>query len=46
MELKLSPREAYFTPQERIPLKTAAGRIAAQAVAPYPPGISPFIIRA
>ena len=39
LELKLSPREAYFTPQEWIPLKTAAGRIAAQAVAPYPPGI-------
>ena len=35
----LSIREALFGPSERLPLRDAAGRIAAQIVAPYPPGI-------
>ena len=34
-----SPRQALFAPAEPLPLDRAAGRIAAQQVAPYPPGI-------
>ncbi|WP_323053845.1 aminotransferase class I/II-fold pyridoxal phosphate-dependent enzyme [Thermomicrobium sp. 4228-Ro] len=35
----LTPREAYFAPVERVPLTAAAGRIAAEPITPYPPGI-------
>jgi arginine decarboxylase len=37
--LEISLREAYFGPQEAIALTDAAGRIAAEALAAYPPGI-------
>ncbi|MEV5243480.1 ornithine decarboxylase [Streptomyces cinnamoneus] len=33
------PREAYFGPVEDVPLERAAGRIAAEMLTPYPPGI-------
>ena len=36
--LEISLREAYFGPQEAIELTSAAGRIAAEALAAYPPG--------
>lgn len=39
IELRLSPREAYFSPRELVPLAEAAGRIIAEAVVPYPPGV-------
>ncbi len=35
----LSPREAFFAPHERVPLAGAVGRVCAELVAPYPPGI-------
>ncbi|HWI62009.1 MAG TPA: aminotransferase class I/II-fold pyridoxal phosphate-dependent enzyme [Symbiobacteriaceae bacterium] len=38
-ETVLPPREAYLGPQESVPLSQAVGRVAAELVAPYPPGI-------
>jgi arginine decarboxylase len=38
-ELVLTPREAFLGPQEVIPFGAAAGRIAAEGLAAYPPGI-------
>ena len=35
----VSPRDAYFAPQERVPLDQAVGRVCAELVTPYPPGI-------
>ena len=35
----LSPRQAYFSPTERVALEEASGRISARSVALYPPGI-------
>ena len=37
--LELPPREAFLAPQEAVPLEEAAGRIAAESLAAYPPGI-------
>ncbi len=34
-----SPREAYFASSERVALGDAAGRVCAELVTPYPPGI-------
>jgi lysine decarboxylase len=33
------PRDAFFGPTEDVPLERAAGRIAAEMITPYPPGI-------
>jgi lysine decarboxylase len=38
-ELVASPREAYLGPQEVVPAAEAVGRIAAESLATYPPGI-------
>lgn len=38
-ELVLSPREAYLGPQEVVDVSHAAGRIAAESLASYPPGV-------
>ena len=35
----LSPREAFFAPNETVAAAAAAGRVSAELVAPYPPGI-------
>lgn len=35
----LTPREAFFAAEETVPLAAAAGRISAEAITPYPPGI-------
>jgi arginine/lysine/ornithine decarboxylase len=35
----LSPREAFFAPSRAVPLRGAVGRVAAELVVPYPPGI-------
>jgi arginine decarboxylase len=35
---KLSPREAFFSPPARVPKEKAIGMVAAQCVAPCPPG--------
>jgi arginine decarboxylase len=34
-----SPRDAFFAPRERVPLAAAVGRVSAELVAPYPPGV-------
>jgi lysine decarboxylase len=38
-ELVLTPREAYLGPQEVVPFEAATGRVAAEGLAAYPPGI-------
>ena len=38
-ETVMAPREAFFAPVEHVSRKRAAGRIAAEIVTPYPPGI-------
>ena len=38
-ELAISPREAYLGPQEIVPAAQATGRIVAESLATYPPGI-------
>ena len=38
-DLVLTPREAFLGPQEVVPFAAAAGRIAAEGLAAYPPGI-------
>ena len=37
--LALSPREAFLGPQEVVPVAEAVGRVAAESLAAYPPGI-------
>lgn len=38
-ELVMSPREAFLGPQEIVPAREAVGRVAAESLAAYPPGI-------
>lgn len=38
-EVAVAPREAYFAPRETVAANHAAGRIAAETIVPYPPGI-------
>jgi arginine/lysine/ornithine decarboxylase len=38
-ETVLTPREAFFAADEPVSLQGAAGRVAAEAITPYPPGI-------
>jgi len=35
----MSPREAFYSPTEMVPWEIAVGRVSAELVAPYPPGI-------
>jgi lysine decarboxylase len=35
----MTPREAFFAAREPVSAERAAGRIAAETIAPYPPGI-------
>jgi len=35
----MSPREAFFAPRVTVPAAEAIGRVSAEVVAPYPPGI-------
>ncbi len=37
--VKLSPHDAFYSPQESLPLKDSAGRISGESVMCYPPGI-------
>jgi lysine decarboxylase len=39
LETVLLPRDAFFGPVDQIPADEAAGRIAAEQITPYPPGI-------
>jgi lysine decarboxylase len=38
-ETVMSPREAFFSDHERVPAAQAIGRIAAEMIVPYPPGV-------
>jgi lysine decarboxylase len=35
----LSPREAFFAAHEAVPAAVAVGRVCAEVIAPYPPGV-------
>lgn len=35
----LAPREAFFAPNQTVPASEAIGRVSAELIAPYPPGI-------
>jgi lysine decarboxylase len=35
----MGPRDAFLAPQEVVPFREAEGRIAAESLAAYPPGI-------
>jgi lysine decarboxylase len=37
--MAIPPREAFFAPNETVAADAAVGRISAELVAPYPPGI-------
>jgi arginine/lysine/ornithine decarboxylase len=39
LENVMSPRDAFFGRVEQVPVSDAAGRIAAEMVSPYPPGV-------
>jgi lysine decarboxylase len=39
MPTVMLPRDAFFGPVENIPAEEAAGRVAAEQITPYPPGI-------
>ncbi|MFC4907011.1 aminotransferase class I/II-fold pyridoxal phosphate-dependent enzyme [Actinomadura gamaensis] len=39
LELVVLPRDAFFGPAEQVPLDEADGRVAAEMLTPYPPGI-------
>jgi arginine decarboxylase len=39
LETVLRPRDAFFGPTEQVPRDRAVGRIAAEMVSPYPPGV-------
>ncbi|MGC9478683.1 aminotransferase class I/II-fold pyridoxal phosphate-dependent enzyme [Streptomyces sp. WG4] len=39
LEQAMLPREAFFAPVEHVSAERAAGRIAAEMVSPYPPGV-------
>jgi arginine decarboxylase len=38
-ETVLSPRDAFFAGNETVPATAAAGRVSAELIAPYPPGV-------
>ncbi len=38
-ELAMSPREAFLGPQDVVPFREAVGRVAAESLAAYPPGV-------
>jgi len=35
----LAPREAFFAPNQTVPAAAAIGRVSAELIAPYPPGV-------
>lgn len=39
LEQAMLPRAAFFAPVEHVPAERAAGRISAELVSPYPPGV-------
>lgn len=43
IEPVVSPREAFFGPTENVPVDQAIGRVCAEQITPYPPGIPALI---
>jgi arginine decarboxylase len=43
LETVALPRDAFFGPTEDVPARDAVGRLAAEQITPYPPGI-PVIV--
>lgn len=39
LETVMLPRDAFFGPVEQVPVDEAVGRISAETVSPYPPGV-------
>jgi arginine decarboxylase len=39
LESVMLPRDAFFAEAEQVPIQEAAGRVAAELVSPYPPGV-------
>jgi arginine/lysine/ornithine decarboxylase len=39
LEQAMLPREAFFAPAEHVPSDRAVGRVAAETISPYPPGV-------
>ncbi|KGH46475.1 ornithine decarboxylase [Modestobacter caceresii] len=39
LETVMTPRDAFFARVEQVPVAEAAGRVAAEIVSPYPPGV-------
>jgi arginine/lysine/ornithine decarboxylase len=39
LEIAMLPRDAFFARVEQVPVEQAAGRIAAELLSPYPPGV-------
>ncbi|POX61669.1 ornithine decarboxylase [Streptomyces sp. Ru62] len=39
LEQAVLPRDAFFGPAEEVPAERAVGRIAAETISPYPPGV-------
>lgn len=39
LEQAMRPRDAFFAEAERVPVDKAAGRVAAEMISPYPPGV-------
>ncbi|GGX69194.1 aminotransferase class I/II-fold pyridoxal phosphate-dependent enzyme [Streptomyces minutiscleroticus] len=39
LEQAMLPREAFFAPAEHVPARKAVGRVAAEMISPYPPGV-------
>jgi arginine/lysine/ornithine decarboxylase len=39
LEMRMLPRDAFFADAEHIPLDKAAGRVSAEMISPYPPGV-------
>ncbi|MFN8077621.1 MAG: aminotransferase class V-fold PLP-dependent enzyme [Kineosporiaceae bacterium] len=38
-DVAMTPREAFFAPHETVPASAAVGRVSAELIAPYPPGV-------
>ncbi|MEU4674826.1 ornithine decarboxylase [Amycolatopsis sp. NPDC023774] len=39
LEMRMLPRDAFFAEAEHVPLAKAVGRVAAEMISPYPPGV-------
>jgi arginine decarboxylase len=39
LESVMRPRDAFFGPAESVPVDDSVGRVAAEQITPYPPGI-------